>query len=257
MLKLSATLAAVIVSGTAASAATLSGIGTFDGVAGIGTSNGDVGDSPVGSSYVYVTTAESNATGIGYGLGSETNGSQLTTSTFEAEAGAELSYYFNYVTSDGSGFADYAFALLEDSVGGVTNLFNARTTELGDTVPGFGLPAIDAGVTLNPASTPIIDNATNWAELGVSSGGCYAEGCGSTGWIQSTFTIQTAGTYSFTFGVTNWSDQALQSGLAIAGLSIGEEVIIPDNPVAAVPLPAAGWMLLAGVAGMSMVRRRR
>jgi hypothetical protein len=249
----------------------LPGVGMFEGVAGEGTSNGDVGDSPTGNEYVYVTTAGSDYFGAGLGLGGETNGSELTTDAFTADAGDSLEYYFNYVTSDGSGFADYAYAYLNnEDTNTQTLIFNARTTTSGDTVPGFGLPAIDPAVQLNPASTPIVDNATNWSELAGDSGDCFDAGCGSTGWVQSIFAIADAGNYSFTFGVVNWDDQSFDSGLAISGLTVGNTVIIgppvvpptppttpPTTPPSGVvPLPAAGWMLLGALGGLGLMRRR-
>ena len=246
-------------------AETIPGIGVFEGTAGLGSSNGDVSDSPVGSSYVYVSTANSEYTDAGLGVGGETNGSELTTFQFDATAGDVLSYYFNYITSDGAGFSDYAYAILNSLTdnAGDELIFTARTTTAGNTVPGFDLPEIADGVTLTPTTSAIVANATTWEELGSSSGGCFSAGCGSTGWIQSNYMIETDGAYSFTFGVTNISDQIFASGLAIAGLTVGDQVIIPDDPggpisppPSAVPLPAGAWMLLAALGGLGLARRR-
>jgi hypothetical protein len=33
------------------------------------------------------------------------------------------------------------------------------------------------------------------------------QGCGSTGWASSSFTMGTAGSYFLLFGVTNWNDE--------------------------------------------------
>ncbi|MEL6960228.1 MAG: NF038132 family protein [Pseudomonadota bacterium] len=256
--KIAPALVASVALATSASAATLTGVGTFDGNAGIGTANGDVVAAPTGDgSFVYVSTDGGVDGAAGYGLGGERQGTELTTFNFMADAGDELEYFFNYVTSDGSGFADYAYAELNDIGGGPTiNLFNARTVPTGNTVPGNGLPAIDPGVTLDPASTAIVGGGPVWDVLGGSSGSCFAAGCGYTGWVKSTYTIQNAGTYNFTFGVTNWSDNAFDSAFAIAGLKVDGTVIIDPNP-STVPLPAAGWMLLAGLGGMAALGRRR
>src|SRR5688500_9327937 len=71
-------------------------------------------------------------------LGAETNGSILRSVLFSAIAGDALEFNFNFVTSDGSGFADYVWARLMDSaLNPVALLFTARTTPSGDTVPGF------------------------------------------------------------------------------------------------------------------------
>lgn len=256
--KLSIVIAAATLSiSGAASAATLAGVGDYEGVAGIGSPNGDITAPPKGSNYLYLTTAGSSYMGAGLGIGSETNGSTLTTKTFNANANSVLSYDFNYITSDGSSFIEYAYATLFNVTTGISSLiFTARTTPSGDTVPGFGLPPIAEGVTLNPASSAIIPGGPEWSQLGGYSGACYGAGCGYTGWINSSYTISDAGQYSLTFGVVNWSDTIYDSGLAIAGLVLDGDVIIDPEP-SPVPLPAAGWMLLAGIGGIAGMARRR
>lgn len=256
-----AALAALLCTTAVAGAATLAGVGTYEGVAGIGTSNGDVTDSPMGNSYLYVTTAGSTYMGAGLGIGSETNGSVLTTLSFTAEAGDTLSYYFNYVTSDGtSSFIEYAYATLNDLSSAGANdklIFTARTNPALDTVPGFNMPPLAPGVTLNPASSVVISGAPDWSQLGSSNNSCYSlQGCGYTGWIQSLYEITTPGTYSLTFGVVNWGDQAYDTGMAIAGLKINDEVIVDPN-VPVVPLPAGGLLLASALAGLGFARRKK
>lgn len=248
----------------AAGAATLSGVGTYEGKAGVGSANGDVGANAYGNKYLYVTTHGSSYTKAGLGIGSETNGSELTTYSFTANAGDKLSYYFNYVTSDGtSNYVEYAYAKLNDISGAGANnalIFTARTNpdNTQPTVPGFGLPAIDPSVTLDPAQALIQNKLTKWSELGSSSGTCFnVKGCGSTGWVKSTMTIANAGTYSLTFGVVNWNDTSYDSGLAIAGIKVGDDVIVDPNDPSAVPLPASGLLLLAGFSGLAAARRRK
>jgi hypothetical protein len=122
-------------------------------------SDGVVTLSPTGnSSYQYVSTTN-GTNGVGSlpsgSLGSETNGSTLATTVFSATAGTALNFYFNFVTSDGAGYADYAWAELYDSANNpVSLLFTARTLSSGTIVPGFGMPAPNA--TLTPGSVPII-----------------------------------------------------------------------------------------------------
>lgn len=258
---LAASLGAALAMSVSAQAAVLSGVGNFEGTAGVLGADGVVTLPPIedATAYVYVTTAESDYTGAGLGQGSETNGSELTTFDFLADAGDILEYYFNYVTSDGSGFSDYAYAQLNNVDMGTSDLiFTARTTPSSDTVPGFGLPTVAPGVTLDPASTAIIPGGPAWSPLGQFSGSCYngvGNGCGYTGWIKSTFTIAEAGTYSFTFGVVNWNDSAYDSGLAIAGLTIDGEVII-DPELPAVPLPAGVLLLPTALLALRSLRKK-
>ena len=175
-----------------------------------------------GSSYNWVST-NFGQTGAGQleGFGG-TNGSSLTSDAFYAAAGSKVEFYFNYVTSDGAGYADYAWSKLVGASSSTT-LFTARTQPTGSIAPGFGLPGVTA--TLSPSEVAIIPGGPTWAPLGGSSGSCYDAGCGYTGWIKSTYEIQTAGTYQLSFGVTNWQDEAFDSGLAFQGLLLNGAVI--------------------------------
>ena len=178
---------------------------------------------------------------------------QVTAAFISAAAGDNLTFFFNYVTSDGAGFADYAWTeLLDSSMAHVAWLFTARTQQTGDTSPGFGLPANDA--TLDPATTPIIAGGPAWGPLGANSGECFNTGCGYTGWIKSSYQIGAAGNYYVRYGVTNWSDSAFDSGLAFDGLALND-VPIPGG----VPEPATWAMMIMGFGaiGASMRRRRQ
>jgi len=160
-----------------------------------------------------------SAAGIG-----TTNASKIQSPVFLAKSGETLSFYFNYVSSDGQRFADYAWARLLDTAGNeVAMLFAARTTVTGDTVPGFEMPLPTA--TLTPASAPIISGAPQWTPLGASSETCYGTGCGYTDWVHVTYTVAAAGDYQLEFGVANWNDSAYASGLAFDGAMIG------NNPI--------------------------
>lgn len=180
--------------------------------------NGVVAVAPTGDgSYDWVSTSGGQA-GAGQiaGVGG-TNGSELRSDTFFAAAGQQVAFWFNYVTSDGSGFADYGFSqLINTATSGVTSLFTARTQPSGTIAPGFGLPSVEAN--LSPAAVPIIPGGPAWEPLGGFSGRCYDLGCGYTGWIYSTYEVQEAGTYQLRFGVSNWSDQNWDTGMAFSGL---------------------------------------
>lgn len=252
-----------LVSVLTASALSMSGLaqaGAFDGGIPAGWSctgncgtlgaNGVVTASPEGGDYGWIAS-NSGITGLGLGLGSETDGSRLRTGVFSANAGENLEFYFNYVTSDGAGYADYAWVrLLRGDLSQAALLFTARTTPGGDTVPGFGLPPLNPGVTLNPASTPIIAGGPVWAPLGGFSGRCYSTGCGYTGWIKMSYAIADAGNYVLEFGVVDWSDQIYDSGLAFDGILVG------GKPIEPVPEPATLALLGLGLAGLGFMRRK-
>lgn len=221
--------------------------------------DGDVTVSPEGGTYQYVSSAGGlpgvgSLPGVG-GDGEPENGSTYTTGLFGAEAGDPLAFYFNYVTSDGSGFADYAWArLLNSDLSQAALLFTARTTPGGNTVPGFGMPA--PTVTLNPSTVVIDAGATNWSALGSDSGECYlgpTQGCGNTGWVLSQYTILTSGNYLLQFGVTNWNDSAYDSGLAFDGATIAGT---PIDPTVA-PEPVTLILMGTGLLGVGLVQRRR
>ncbi len=232
----------LLLAGSAANAACVGACGTLG-------ADGVVTASPLGGTYQYVTTA-GGVTGAGElaGIGG-TNGSEFDTATFTANAGATLSFYFNFVTTDGAGFSDYVWSQLQTATGNpVATLFTARTTPTGDTVPGFGLPGLLA--TLTPASTPIVPGAPTWTPLGDHNGQCFDAGCGYTGWIKADYIITTAGTYRLAFGATNWSDFIWDTGLAFDG------VVVDGVPVG-VPEAATWAMLIAGFGLVGAVARRR
>lgn len=185
--------------------------------------------------------------------GQETDGTTVRTSTFTVEKDDKLKFFFNYITSDGAGFTDYAWAgLFKGSDSFDSYLFTARTTTSGDTVPGFGLPGLGTGVTLSPSATAIIPDDTVFSPLGGDSGACWDTGCGYTGWIEMNYTFMTAGTYSLGFGVTNALDRNFDSAFAVAGVTINGVPI--DNDV---PEPTTLALLGISLAGLGLLRRKR
>ncbi len=214
------------------------------GTCGTAGADGDVTLAPSGgTNYGYISTYNGAETvslpGVTDGE-RVTNGSRLVSTLFNATAGQALDFRFNYITSDGSEYTDFAWARLLDSNGEqVALLFTARTTPAGSAIPGFDMPAADA--TLTPLQVDIVGGAPSWSPLGEDSGTCYDLGCGYTGWIASSYEIASAGQYYLEFGVVNWDDTAYQSGLAFDGVTLGG-VPLP------VPEPQTYLMLLAGFA---------
>jgi hypothetical protein len=245
----------------AGSLSTLASAATCVGTCGTGTANGVVTAPPGGTEYGYVSTASGLAGAGQIGTVGGTNGSEFITDVFSANAADPLNFYFNYITSDGTGsFTDYAFAELQTSTGtNVAYLFTARTTPTGNTSPGFGLPANTA--TLTPGSTPIIPGAPTWSGLGPSSNSCFSSataGCGYTGWIGSSYAITSAGSYRIRFGVTNMGDTGFQSGLAFNNITVaGNTVPGGGGGTGAVPEPATWAMMIAGFGLVGGAMRRR
>lgn len=224
------------------------------GNCGVSGPNGDLTLAPSGNtSYQYVTTYN-GLTGVGQidGVGG-TNGSLYTSSAFAGTAGSQLSFLFNFITSDGAGYSDYGFAQLQTTSGQlVATLFTARTTPSGDTSPGFGLPANSA--TLTPSSAPITGGAPSFSGLGSSSGTCYDSGCGYTGWIQSNYTLAANGNYQIVFGVSNYSDTLFDTALVFDQITAGGVVV---DPVAGVPEPSTWAMMILGFGGVGIMAYRR
>jgi hypothetical protein len=236
------------------------------GACGTAAADGDVTLSPSGAStYGWISTFGGVAGGGQLSSVGGTDGSSFTTSVFTANAGDNLQYYFNFVSSDGQDgvgqfiFEDYAFVQLLDGDTGtpLAMLFNARTEPTGAIVPGSGLPPISPGVTLTPDPVTMSPGSgptggPNWSPLGSYSGQCWGPGCGLTGWIKSDYTVATAGNYKLVFGVTNWGDTIYDTGLAFSGLNIGG-VPIEDS----VPEPAVWWMMIIGFGALGAALRSR
>lgn len=245
------------------------------GACGAAGADGDITLSPLGNAqFGYVTTAGSQAlsvsplnfteSGGGGAKFAQTNGSRYTSAAFNVSAGDAVSAHFNYVSTDGKGFDDYAWARLVNTqdAADVTWLFTARSSNSNkqSVVPG------DLPVTFDPDAVIVnygdFDFNTrnlktpapvNWNLLGDSNGTCWrdtAEGCGFTGWLQSRVTLARAGSYQLEVGVVNFGDQLYDSGLAF-------DVDHLAAPATAVPEAGVLPMLGVGLGMMAALHRRR
>lgn len=244
---------------------------TCIGVCGSLAATGDIGLSPAGSAqYGYVATAGSDALGTSpltldpnsRGGGTETNGSRWQSAAFSAQPGDALSVWFNFVSTDGKGYDDYAWARLVDAQDGqvVAWLFAAAATNssTGNVVPGDVLDRADfdpreriVGYRDWEFVSKTADDPVDWAPLGFSNGACWkdnAPGCGYTGWMESRISFTQAVQVRLELGIVNWGDWAYDSGLAFdyAGFSAA----VPE------PRPLALWLAGAG-AGLLLQRRRK
>ena len=240
------------------------------GTCGATAPGGDVGTSPTGNArFGYVSTAGSEALNTSpidvkaNSTGVATNGSRFLSDAFDAAGGDQLSLYFNYVSTDGKGFDDYAWARVVNASDNtlVSWLFAARSTNSGtrNVVPGDLLDkdAFDPDQTLvgykdwdftsKSAADPV-----DFSVLGESNGSCWednAKGCGHTGWMESLYSFRDAGSFRVEIGVTNWGDSLYDSALAFdyQQLSVTEPV----------PEPATLSMLASGLALLGLATRRR
>lgn len=244
--------------------------GTCTGACGTSGKDGDITLSPLGhAAHGWVSTFGSAATGISplalptnsRGNGTETNGSRWVSPSFQAQAGEQLSVWFNYVSTDGKGFDDYAWARLVDTSGATAAwLFAARSSNssTGNIVPGdvVDKSAFDPRDVLvgykdwNFVSKDAVDTV-GWSPLGDSNHTCWkdnAPGCGYTGWLESRHSVAASGSYRLDVGVVNWGDGLYDSGLAFDHATL----------TAAVPEPASASLMLAGSLGLlGWLRRHR
>lgn len=261
----------------------LSGDLSCTGTCGTTAATGDIGLSPLGTAqYGYVTTAGSTEYGVSpltldpnsRGGGTETNGSRVRTANFTAAQGDTLSVYFNFVSTDGKGYDDYAWArVLSAGTGNlVAWLFTASSTNssTGKIIPGDVVDKNDFNPDVRlknfkdfSFTSKTVDDPVDWAPLGGSNGSCWednAAGCGYTGWLLSEYAFEAAGQFLIEIGVTNWGDEAYDTGLAFdfqtrINRLTGLTTLAANSN--AVPEPATSGLLLLGGGLIGLLGRRQ
>lgn len=187
------------------------------GANGVVTTSGLVGS----TSYGWVTTRGANGNNAGLNSVSGSTNSSLWSYSFFAAAGTTISFRFNYVTSDGNGFEDYGYGMLDDKL-----LVTARTDESGNTVPGLGMPATEY---VGAPTGAVNAQQTTWDALGIWSNTCWSDGCGFTGWLTAQYTIASEGMHTLAFGVSNLNDEVWDTGMAFDfALGTGAKLDIID-----------------------------
>ena len=243
------------------------------GVCGTSAADGDIGLSPLANSqYGYLSTFGSTEFGVsplalvpnGRGSGVEHNGSKIVSGAFHATAGDQLDLRFNYISTDGKGFDDYAWARLLNASDNslVAWLYTARSTnsDTKNVVPGgvvdklaFDPKAVIVDYASFNFHSKTVNDPVNWSLLGSSNGTCWrnnAAGCGFTDWLHSQVSFAADGDYRVEIGIVNWGDKFFDSGLAFDFTGLN---------AAPVPEPASLSLTLLGlgVFGLAAVRRRR
>ncbi len=234
---------------------------TCTGSCGVSGSDGIVPLAPLGGTQFGWISSVGGITIDPLGIPGTTNGSTLASSVFTATAGQVLSFRFNYITSDGGTYNDYAYVRLL-GLGGPQILFTARTEPGGNTVPGQGLPGLAPGVTLMPSATVVVAGPPVFGPLGASSDTCWDLGCGYTGWIRAAYTLAVAGDFRIDFGVVNFDDELYDSALAFDFmLGQGDTPETPEDNGGdegnTAPEPATLTLLLSGLVLVGARKRLR
>jgi hypothetical protein len=238
---------------------------------------GDIGASPTGNAaFGYVTTFGSAATNVSpiavkdNSTGTATNGSTFLSAAFGAANGDQLGMFFNYVSTDGKGFDDFAWARVVNASDNalVSWLFSARSTNsgTGNVVPGNALDnkAFDPDEVITDFkdfkfTSKTADDPVDFSVLGDSNGSCWeenAKGCGYTGWLESIYRFTDAGSYRVEVGVSNWGDTLFDSALAFDFTHL-RGTPTPTGPTTPVPEPDTLPLLASGLGLMGLVLRRR
>jgi hypothetical protein len=68
--------------------------------------------------------------------------------------------------------------------------------------------------------------------------------------------LMSGGAVASTYAHNTYLSVATVEALGNEAQSTTSSQVLPNGPISPVPLPAAGWMLLAGVGGLVALRRR-
>ncbi|CAD5374000.1 putative PEP-CTERM exosortase interaction domain-containing protein [Rubrivivax sp. A210] len=250
---------------------------TTVGVSGATPANGSITElagAYANGSLGYVSTAGSTAIGAALTPSlqfNEQNGSRIRSAAFSANAGDTFAAAFNYITTDGSGFPDYAWARIvraDISAATITNtvgwLVTVRSgnSDSGTMIPGGVTDEYRPRDTITNFDTfnfnaRTANNPPLFSGLGDATGQCFnlVSDCGFTGWLRTTHTFAAAGSYRLEVGVMNAVDNQFDSAMVFdfAGLT-------GTPPLAASPIPepaTQSMMLLGALASIAVALRRR
>ena len=153
------------------------------------------------------------------------------------------------ILSFAASFDHLGFGLVSDMITAAINVDNTEDEDVnpainnasGDNPDIITLTSLD----LNSLGSTPIDLGGGLTFLGLSAGISQIGQCGTSG-------VNTAPGSTLVGGVDVWGN--CEGNTSVIGISANLRY---DEPLAPIPLPAAGWLLLGGVAGLGALRARR